>query len=59
MECLRCMVQLVASFSKLCAPHLPTALGLAWRMYVTALPAYQGLVVEGEEEAGKRGWGVG
>ena len=55
MECLRVMVQLVACFSKLCAPHLPTALALAWRMYVGALPAYTALAVEGEDEEGEPG----
>lgn len=50
MECLRVMVLLVSSFSKLCAPHLPAALQLAWQQYGGALPQYQALAVEGEEE---------
>jgi hypothetical protein len=57
MECLRVMVQLVASFSKLCAPHLPAALQLSWQMFVGALPAYQSLVVEGEDGDGEQGLG--
>lgn len=55
MECLRVMVQLVSSFSKLCAPHLSAAMALAWRMFVGALPVYQSLVVDGDEEEGERG----
>lgn len=57
MECLRVMVQLVSSFSKLCAPHLPQAMALSWQLFVAALPVYQAVVVDGEDEGGAFGGG--
>ena len=53
MECLRVMVLLVSSFSKLCAPHIGTALQLSWQMFVGALSGYQAMVIEGDEEDGE------
>ncbi|KAL4441799.1 hypothetical protein ABPG77_003715 [Micractinium sp. CCAP 211/92] len=48
MECLRCMLLLVSSFSRLAAPHIGPALAAAWQMYTTSLPLYCELAVSSE-----------
>eukprot|EP00887_Chlorella_sp_A99_P007628 scaffold20.g7628.t1 len=50
LESLRLMTLLLASFSRLCAPHVRPAMSAAWAQFAGSLPLYQRVVVEGEEE---------
>ena len=72
MEALGVMMALLTSFGKICAPHMGPAMSACWQLYGTSLPAYEALVVTGEEaeegaadsgaQRGGRGgsnWGAG
>ncbi|KAI3434732.1 hypothetical protein D9Q98_002793 [Chlorella vulgaris] len=50
MEALKCMMLMVTGFSKLCAPHIGSALTAAWQMYTSSLPLYCQLVVDSEDD---------